>query len=92
MGGNFPRWRGGGKELFYRALDGHVMVVPVSANAQGLSFSRPSALLRIPEPQGSHAYPYDVSKDGQRILTLAPDEGNAYPLTVLTNWFAAIKK
>ena len=68
------------------------MAVSVSANAQGLDLGKPAVLFRIAEPQGTFAYPYDVSKDGQRILALVPDENNPYPLTVLTNWFAAIKR
>jgi len=87
-GGSFPRWSGNGKELFYRALDGTLMVTSVRHAPNGLEFGTPSALFRISEPQGIVCYPYDVASDGQRILTLVPrkvdrDSGS---LTVLVNW------
>src|SRR5262249_42966736 len=33
QGGLEPRWRGDGKELFYRALDGTLMAVPTNLNS-----------------------------------------------------------
>jgi eukaryotic-like serine/threonine-protein kinase len=87
-GGSFPRWSRNSKELFYRALDGTLMVTSVREVPHGLEFGRPSALFRISEPQGIVCYPYDIASDGQRILTLVPrkvgtDSGF---LTVLLNW------
>jgi eukaryotic-like serine/threonine-protein kinase len=92
-GGAFPRWSGNGKELFYRALDGTLMVTSVRDVPHGLEFGTPSALFRISEPQGMVCYPYDVASDGQRILTLVPAKagrGSAC-LTVLVNWEARQK-
>jgi Tol biopolymer transport system component/predicted Ser/Thr protein kinase len=93
-GGSFPRWRSDGKELFYRALDGKLMVAPARSATQGLEFGTPAALFRIVEPLGAYAYPYDVSADGQRILALAPPGGLnfAAPLTLLVNWDAGWKE
>jgi len=87
-GGSFPRWSGNGKELFYRALDGTLMVTSVRHAPNGLEFGTPSALFRIPEPQGIVCYPYDVAADGQRILTLVPSkvDRDSGSLTVLVNW------
>jgi Tol biopolymer transport system component len=93
-GGNYPRWRRNGKELFYRAPDGRLMSAMVRPAGQDLEFGSPVALFRILQPQGAFAYPYDVSSDGQRILALAPSEINSgsTPLTVLINWQAGLKK
>ena len=93
-GGTLPRWRQDGKELFYRATDGRLMVVSVRPNAQGLEFTSPKALFSIAPPAGIFAYPYDVSPDGQTILALAPaaGEAGASSLTVLVNWQASLKK
>ena len=91
-GGYYPRWRRDGKELFYRAPDGRVMVATVRYTTGGLEFSPPSALFRIPESFGGRFYPYDVSADGQRILALMPDNSQLSPLTVLVNWQAGLKK
>jgi Tol biopolymer transport system component len=87
-GGSFPRWSRDGKELFYRALDGTLMVASVRTASQGLEFGTPAALFRIPEPVGMFAYPYDVSPDGKRILALMPSNvsGDSSSLTVLVNW------
>jgi len=42
-GGSFPRWRKGGRELFYRALDGRLMAVSVATAAERLEFGAPVA-------------------------------------------------
>jgi Tol biopolymer transport system component len=87
-GGSFPRWSRDGKELFYRALDGTLMVTSVRSLPQGLEFGTPSTLFRVSEPQGAICYPYDVAPDGRRILTLVPGKagGDGPSLTVLVNW------
>ena len=87
-GGSFARWSRDGKELFYRALDGTLMVAPVRTVSHGLEFGPPAALFRVSEPQGMFAYPYDVASDGRRILALVPSKlgGDSPSLTVLVNW------
>jgi hypothetical protein len=92
-GGNFARWRGDGRELFYYAPDGRLMAVSVRAAADSLEFDSPAALFRLMEPPGPHAYPYDVAADGKRIMTLAPEyQGTSSTLTVLMNWQAALHR
>jgi Tol biopolymer transport system component len=92
-GGNFPRWRKDGKELFYRALDGKLMAAAVRAGGSTLQFATPAPLFRLTDPVGLHAYPYDVSADGQRILALVPEASEgAAPLTIFLNWQAGLKK
>jgi Tol biopolymer transport system component len=91
-GGNFARWRRDGKELFYRAPDGKLMVASVRSVGRGLEFGKPEALFRITEPSGAHTYPYDVAPDGQRILALTNgSEDNSSSLTVLMNWRSGLK-
>jgi eukaryotic-like serine/threonine-protein kinase len=87
-GGSLPRWGRDGKELFYRALDGTLMVASVRSTRHGLEFGTPAALFRVPEPVGVFAYPYDVAPDGKRILALVPSKvsGDSSSLTVLVNW------
>jgi hypothetical protein len=92
-GGNFARWRGDGKELFYRAPDGRLMVASVRPGKNGLEFGSPAALFRISEPIGPHVFNYDVAADGQRFLALTPESSEASkPLTVLINWQLGLKK
>jgi hypothetical protein len=39
------------------------------------------------------AYTYDVSRDGQRILAIVPvADAATSPITILTNWAAALRK
>jgi dipeptidyl aminopeptidase/acylaminoacyl peptidase len=92
-GGSLARWRRDGKELFYRAPDGRLMVAPVRQTAQGLEFGTPVPLFRISEPQGIFSYPYDLSPDGQKILALVPGQvaGDAASLNVIVNWDAKAK-
>jgi hypothetical protein len=91
-GGAFPRWRKDGKELFYLAADGRLMVVAVRNQGGRLEFGTSSALFRIPEFFGARVYPYDVSDDGQRILAVMPEATEGAPVTVLINWQAGLKK
>jgi len=89
-GGSLARWTRNGKELFYRALDGKLMVASVRTVSNGLEFGTPAALFRVPEPMGMFSYPYDVASDGQRILALVPSKvaGDSASLNVLVNWDA----
>jgi WD40-like Beta Propeller Repeat len=84
-GGDFARWRRDGKELFYRALDGKLMVASVGSAGQGLQFGTPVVLFPIFESAGQHTYPYDVAPDGKRILTFAKDNNDSTILQVLLN-------
>jgi serine/threonine-protein kinase len=92
-GGSLARWRKDGKELFYRGPDGKLMVAQVRTAGGRLEFGTPDALPGVTVPYvGERFYPYDVSADGQRILTLKPEISEAAPLTVLVNWQASLKK
>ena len=93
-GGDFSRWRRDGKELFYRAPDGRLMVVAVRTLATGLEFGAPTVLFRVSEQQGQFSYPYDVAPDGQKILALLPAQvpGTSTALNVLVNWDAKLKR
>jgi Tol biopolymer transport system component len=93
-GGSFPRWRTGGKELFYRSPDGRLMVVSVATVAERLEVGTPVALMQIVEPLGTFAYPYDVGPNREEILVLTPagSEHKVIPLTVIANWEAGLKK
>jgi hypothetical protein len=88
------RWRRDGKELFYIALDGRLMAVPIRAGSHdgGLEPGEPVPLFvtRVGELvllQSGYNQSYDISPDGQRFLmdTIAAD-ANAPPITVILNW------
>ena len=90
QGGNYPRWRGDGKELFYRSLEGMLMAVTLSEKAGALERETPRPLFPVPIVS---FYPYDVAPDGQRFLVLQPAEDDkSQAMTVIINWQAALPK
>jgi hypothetical protein len=94
-GGQEPRWRPDGRELFYLSPDGKMMAVPV---ATGASFEAGSPVVLFQahrrQPISSQdIFSYDVSGDGQRFLIATQvDEANAAPLSVLLNWASEMEK
>ena len=91
QGGNFPRWRGDGNELFYLSPDGKLMASAVREKAGALEWETPRPLFPV-APMGL-IYPYDVASDGQRFLVLQPtEESRSQPLTVVINWQAGLVK
>jgi Tol biopolymer transport system component len=90
-GGAQVRWRRDGKELFYIALDGRLMAVPIhmAANTQTIEVGSPVPLF-LTRVGGALTYPnnqqYDVSPDGQRFLMNTIIEEAPSPITVILNW------
>jgi len=99
-GGQAPRWRGDGKELFFEAADGKMMAVPVKASGgakPSFEAGAPVALFEahMLHPSPDAVFEYDVTADGKRFLintTGGSGESSATLLTVVTNWLAAVKK
>jgi serine/threonine protein kinase/Tol biopolymer transport system component len=95
-GGQQPRWRGDGKELFFIGGDGKMMAVDIKA-APGpkpvFDHGVPKPLFdaRIAVANGTLAFQYDVTADGKRFLV---DTGGATDstVTVVVNWRAGLKK
>jgi Tol biopolymer transport system component len=91
-GGAQVRWRPDGKELFYVALDGRLMAVPIglAPNKQSLEAAVPIPLFmtRIGGAiQGAFKQQYVVSADGQRFLMNSVVTPTATsPVTVILNW------
>ena len=79
-GGEEPRWRQDGKELFYLSADGKMMAVPAKTGAS-FAVGSPVALFQTHRRQSVSAqdvFSYDVSGDGQRFLILSKaDETNS---------------
>ena len=103
-GGTEPVWARSGRELFYLALDGSVVSVPVEV-AQGSS----SPILGAPATltAGTGYYTrvrnnlgrtFDVSQDGTRFLRVKlPRDGpgrsgSPVSFVVVTNWFEELKR
>jgi len=93
-GGGRPRWRRDGKELYYVALDGKLMAAETRISETNVEAGPPQVLLTITGYSPFAAgYPYEISKDGQRILTLIPvGDAAVQPVTLVQNFTGALKK
>ena len=92
-GGNSPRWRRDGRELFYRGPDGKLTAVEVGAKGTTLELGKSSKLPVPASTSGLLGFTYDVAADGQRFLAIAPvEQAGRQELTVVLNWAAGLKK
>jgi hypothetical protein len=98
-GGDQPRWRRDGRELFYAAADGKMMAVPIKAVTgpkPSLESGVPVPLFEshiIATPQTNGVFQYDVTPDGKRFLVVTNNVAAvALPLTVVVNWTAGLNK
>ncbi|MBI3694480.1 MAG: PD40 domain-containing protein, partial [Acidobacteria bacterium] len=97
-GGEMPRWRRDGKELYYLSLERKLMGAAVKA----ASGPRPQFEAGAPQPlfdarvnntTGNNTYQYAVSADGKRFLVKTAGEATAEsPLTVVTSWQSGVKR
>jgi Tol biopolymer transport system component len=94
-GGEEPRWRGDGKELFYLAPDRKLIAVSVKTSPSFEAGAPVPLFVTSPQPPVSalHFFSYDVSADGKKFLintrTAAP---SAAPLSVLLDWSSDMSK
>ena len=90
-GGDHPRWRGDGKELFYVAADRKLMAVELKRGA-GFEAAAPEPLfdLRSLRAVGSN---YAVVDEGRKFLVVTTiEDPNATPFTVVLNWTADLNR
>ena len=89
-GGAVPRWRPDGRELFYLQPPDRLMSVEVLPGSV-FQTSTPRLLFRAPFAETYATY--DVAPDGQRFMALLSEERQLRrPLTVVSDWRAAIKR
>ena len=82
-GGEWPRWRRDGRELFYIGLDNRLMAVPFTWSGGRFETGRPSPLFTL---QAGVTYGgFEPSPDGQRFLTVV-SVSEASPVSVILNW------
>jgi serine/threonine protein kinase len=94
IGGDQPRWRGDGKELFYLSTDSKVMAVPVKTGsnfdpgaATALFQANPREMFAT-----SELFSYDVSNDGQKFLINSQMKTEMTPMSVVLNWGAKLNQ
>ena len=90
-GGIEPRWRGDGKELFYRTPDGNLMAVAVETRP-AFRASAPVVLFATRINEGTE-WSYDVTRDGQRFVCSVPvGEPTPAPVMIFLNWTTALSR
>jgi eukaryotic-like serine/threonine-protein kinase len=95
-GGVDPRWGSDGKELYYRALDGEVMVVEVVTKTT-FEPGLPRKLFQGPPllyPAGADApSEWGITPDGKRFLfQVSAVQVAQAPFTVVLNWQAGLRQ
>ncbi len=89
-GGDRPRWRKDGKEIFYNTPDGALMAAQVSVQNGALNVGKVEKLF-----DGIVTYfgtLYDVSADGQKFLVVDDGASSSVTLHLVQNWTAALRK
>ena len=88
-GGDLPRYRGDGRELFYLSLDNKIMEVSIEPGPP-FHAGAPAPLFAFHPVLSGNAY--DVSPDGKQFLvnSLPADQGSP-PLSLLVNWTSLLK-
>jgi eukaryotic-like serine/threonine-protein kinase len=94
-GGEQPRWRGDGKEMFYLSSDMKLMAVPVKMGAS-FDAGSPAELFQANPREiiaTSEQVIYDVDQSGQRFLINTQVKSTeTHPISVILNWDAQLKK
>jgi Tol biopolymer transport system component len=86
-GGNFPRWRRDGKEIFYLGSNSRMMAAAVDGTGPLFRVGADTALFETRHDRGN--WPYDVSADGQRfVVNTFAEASSSAPITVVVNWTA----
>ena len=87
-GGQQPRWRRDGKELFFLSPERKLMAVSIKKGSPP-QFSAPKALFQTHahEPlTAEEFFTYDVSADGERFLINENAPESSVPADIILNW------
>lgn len=87
-GGQWPRWRADGGELYFVAQDGAVMAVPVHLGAS-LGVGTPAVAVAANALGGLRPIEFDAAPDGKRFVFYANEKVDE--LTLVMNWWAMLR-
>ena len=90
-GGNSPRWRADGKELYFMAPDSNLMAAPITTHGSAFAAGKPEALFRTHSIFVPSKQQYDVSRDGRFLFVTQLEDISAEPIHILLNWKPAEK-
>ncbi len=92
-GGEEPRWRNDGKELFYLSPEKKLMAVEVKTSGS-FEARQPVVLFQMRSRQrisSQDVFTYNINRNGDRFLVNAiVDEPNVPPLSIVLNWSAEL--
>ena len=93
-GGQQPRWRSDGKELFFLSADRKLMAVSLRTGSP-FEFSQPTPLFETHahEPiTAEEFFTYDNSADGRRFLiNVDAEQTSPRPVDIILNWTSQLK-
>ena len=86
-GGDKPRWRRDGTELYYVSPDRRLMAVPIKRTPK-FDVGLPVRLFEV--RLAATNFPYDVASDGRFLMSRldAPSADPSAGMTVVLNWMA----
>jgi Tol biopolymer transport system component len=87
-GGDRPRWRGDGKELYYVRPDGMIMAVSVDGTGTDFHMTGEKPLFQVFQRMITQTM--DVTRDGGNFVINALGGDEAEPLAVVNNWVATL--
>jgi Tol biopolymer transport system component/predicted Ser/Thr protein kinase len=90
-GGGAPMWSADGKELLF--TNGGTGIVLAAKIDQSVGAFRPEAPVPLGLQLNINSPGWAITKNNQRFLVISPlDRGAQTPITVVTNWEAALKR
>jgi len=88
-GGDVPKWRRDGNELFFHDPSDNLLAVDVSTLRNSVQLGAPHVVFHFQAIAGA----YDVTADGKKFLFNSGDvKEESQPLTLVQNWTAELKK
>ena len=93
-GGRYARWRHDGRELFYLAPDGTLMVAEVDGTGSGFDVKAVRPLFKVSATPLTinQGFPYDVSSDGQRFVVNTAAPQPSPPVVLVSNWRGLVRR
>ena len=91
-GGQSPRWRGDGKELFFVSPDAEMTAVDITLDPV-FSAGVPHRLFQLKSEYPNDLANFDVRPDGKQFLILTRQRSTQdAPITVVLNWWAELRQ
>lgn len=89
-GGDYPAWRGDGKELFF--FDATDTLYSVDVSDAGSDFSVGQVHRLFHQDASANGVAYDATRDGKRFLFNTGNEDALSPLNLVVNWTTEARK